>query len=200
MRESLQRTGRRVLEPAFLEMARQVPAPRCCGHGMENKGFRVASVHTTCGEVPISRRRSRCPRCGYECYPADSLLWCGRHRITKPRAQRACQLALTEHFPRLPGLLFDQHGVTLSHGTLMKLVHDVEGHRERLRLAAAARERSRRTPIAPAATPVRMYVMLDGLMDCTNRTEPHPDDPQQSRRIWQQMKVGVVAWQDEPGC
>lgn len=199
LRDSLQRTGRMVLEPAFLGMAQQVSAPHCCGHRMTNKGYRVATVRTTCGEVPVSRRRYRCPCCGYECYPADSLLWCGRHRITKPLAQRSCQLALTEHFPRLPGLLFDQHGVTLGHDTLMELVHDVGGHLERLRLAEAARERTRRTPITPAVTPARMYVMLDGIMYCTNQTEPHPDDPRQSRLIWQQMKVGTVAWQDAEG-
>jgi hypothetical protein len=114
-------------------------------------------------------------------------------------AQRACQLALNEHFPRLPGLLLDQHGVTLGHDTLMELVHDVGGHLERLRLAEAARERIRRTPIAPVVTPERIYVMLDGIMYCTNQSEPHPDDPHQPRLIWQQMKVGTVSWQDSQG-
>lgn len=199
VRESLQRTGRMMLEPAFQRMAQQVPAPHCCGRTMENKGFRLVTVRTTCGEMPVARRRYRCARCGYECYPADSLLWCGRHRITKPLAQRACQLALTEHFPRLPGLLCDQHGVTLSHDTLMELVHDVGGQWERWRLAEAARERTRRTPITPLVTPARIYVMLDGIMYCTNQTEPHPDEPGTSRLIWQQMKVGTVSWQDEQG-
>ncbi len=199
VRTGLCRTGRMILEPAFAEMAQHVPAPSCCRHKMENKGFRVVTVRTTCGELPVSRRRYHCPRCGYECYPADALLWCGRHRITKPLAQRACQLALTEHFPRLPALLEAQHGVTLSHDTLMELVHDVGGQLERWRLAEVAQKRTRRSPITPEIRPAGMYVMLDGIMYCTNQTEPHPDEPGRRRLIWQQMKVGTVAWQDERG-
>lgn len=199
LREGLQRTGRIVLERAFLQLSEQVAAPHCCGQRLKNCGFRPVTVRTTCGDVPVCRRRYRCQRCGHECYPADALLWCGRHRITKPLAQRACQLATTEHFPRLPGLLLDQHGVTLGHDTLMELVHDVGGHLERLRLAEAARERVRPALIRPIVTPARVYVMLDGIMYCTNQTEPHPDDPEQSRLVWQQMKVGTVAWQDEQG-
>jgi len=199
VREGLQRAGQMVLEPAFLEMAKQVSAPNCCGHAMENKGFRLATVRTTCGDVPVARRRYRCSWCGHECFPADHLLRCGRYRITKPLARRAFQFALTEHFPRLLGILFDQHGVTLSHDTLMDLVHDAAGHLERLRLAEAARERNQRTPITPIVTPERVHMMLDGIIDCTNQTEPHPADPHQSRLIWQQMKVGAVSWQDCEG-
>jgi len=200
LRESLQRTGRIVLEPAFAQMAEQVSPPRCCGHGMKNSGFRSVGVRTTCGEIPVARRRYRCLTCGHECYPADGLLWCGRHRITTPLAQRVCQLATVEHYPRLPGLLRDQHGVSLSPDTIMELVHDVGGHLERVRLAEAARARRRGTAlIMPDVVPARIYVTLDGIHYCTNQAEPHPDDARRQRMKWQQMKVGAVYWQDDRG-
>ena len=51
---------------------------------------------------------------------ADGLLLCGRQRITRPLAQRACQLAALEPFTHVPQLVFDQHGVPWSHAGLLE--------------------------------------------------------------------------------
>ncbi len=198
VRRMQQRTGRMVLEPAFQQVARQTPAPWCCGHVMKNCGWRLIGVLTTFGEMPVSRRRYRCQACGRELYPADAHFCCGRHRLTKPLAQRVCQLATVEHFTRLPELVAAQHGVALCHETLLELVHEAGGTADRLRRAAAQRG-VRRRAAAPALqpAPTRIYVSCDGIMYCTHLTEPHPDRPREKRLIWQQMKVGCVYWQDD---
>ncbi len=198
LRRMHDRTGRMVLEPAFQQVAEQTPAPSCCGHKMKNCGLRTIGVQTTFGEIPVTRRRYRCERCGRELYPADSQICCGRHKLTRPLAQRVCQLATVEHFTHLPELVTAQHGVTLSHELLLELVHDIGGTAERLRLAEA--RLSARTRCAPPrvnSPPRRIYISCDGIMYCTNLTEPRPDDPGRKRLIWQQMKVGCVYWQDD---
>ena len=135
---------------------------------MKNCGWRVIDVQTTCGPVPVQRRRYRCERCGRELYPADAQICCGRHRVTRPLAQRVCQLATTEHFPRLPGLIADQHGLTLSHETILQLAHDVGGIADRQRLAAARWSAQRRiAPPAERPAPRTIYVSCDGIMYCT---------------------------------
>jgi hypothetical protein len=199
IRELQQRTGRMALEPALLQIADQTPAPRCCGRAMANRGQRVITVRTTFGEIPVSRRVYQCGPCGRRCAPADAQFCCGRHRITRPLAQRACQLATLAHFPQLPALLSQQHGVTLSHDTLVELVHDVGGSADRLRRAEAAR--GRRTPprMGLDRAPRRIWISVDGIMFCTNRREPDPDHPGRKRLAWQQMKVGCVAWEDADG-
>ena len=197
VRVVLQRTGRVLLESAFQEVADQTAAPSCCGHRMKNQGLRPVWVMTTCGSVLVSRRRYRCERCDRELYPADTNLCCGCHRLTQPLAKRVCQLATIEHFPRLPSLLADQHGITLSHETILKLVHDVGTVADQRRRAEAQRSTQRRVgPPAEQAAPSTLYVSCDGIMYCTNRTEPDPDHPGERRLIWEQMKVGCVYWQD----
>ena len=194
----LARTGRIILEPAFAQISEATPAPCCCGRTMQNRGQRLKSVQTTCGEVPISRRRYRCRNCDRELYPADAQICCGKHRMTQPLAKRMCQLATVEHFTQMPRLMVDQHGVSLSEETILELVHDVGTSANRQRLAAARRSVQRRVaPPAEQPAPRTMYVTCDGIMYCTNLTEPHPDDPARQRLIWQQMKVGCVYWQDE---
>jgi hypothetical protein len=193
-----ERTGRMVLEPALKQIAVETPAPRCCGHTMKNCGWRSINVLTTYGEVPVQRRRYRCEKCGHEVYPADAQICCGNHRLTRPLGQRVCQLATVEHFTHLPELVAAQHGVTLGHETILKLVHDVGGAADRLRQAEARLwARERRPPAATNPAPARMYVSADGIMYCTCLTEPDPDHTGQQRLIWQQMKVGCVYWQDD---
>lgn len=196
VREVTQRTGRVVLETAFSHVAAAVAAPRCCGHAMKNCGWRTITVRSTFGDVPVSRRRYRCQTCGHEQHPADAGWCCGRHRLTRPLAQRICQLATVEHFPRLPQLLADQHGVTVSADTVMELVHDVGGHLEAMRRAEAARGRRSAVTVVPRVTPSRMLIEVDGIHYCTNQLEPGRRPP---RLTWQQMKVGAVAWQDDAG-
>lgn len=196
VRDVVQRAGRVVLETAFSHVAPTFAAPHCCGHVMKNCGWRTIAVRSTFGDVPVSRRRYRCERCGHEQHPADAGWCCGRHRITRPLAQRICQLATVEHFPRLPGLLADQHGVTVSADTVMELVHDVGGHLEAVRRVEAARGRQSAAALVPEVTPARVLVEVDGIHYCTNQVEPGRQPP---RLTWQQMKVGAVAWQDDAG-
>lgn len=197
IREIQQRTGRIVLEHSIQELCDQTPAPHCCGHRMENRGFRPLTLQSTFGEIPIQRRAYRCNSCGHTSFPADSQICSGRHHVTRPFAQRACQLATIEHFTMLPELLLSQHGVTLSHDTLLELAHDVGSAADRLRQAEAQLSVPQRSaPVCLTPAPDRIYVSVDGIMYCTNLTEPNPNRPGEKRLIWQQMKVGCVYWQD----
>jgi hypothetical protein len=194
------RVGRTLLEVGFGELARQARRPCCCGRPMHNKGRRCVSVISQSGPVVLERNRYRCRECGCWQTPADALVCCGNHRVTRYLARQVCQLATVEHFTRLEQLLADQHGVRLSHDPLRRLVEDVglTAESERLADATAWREQSapRRWP-PPECTPRRVYVSCDGIMDCTNQTEPDPRHPDQQRLIWKQMRVGCVDWQDD---
>jgi hypothetical protein len=113
-------------------------------------------------------------------------------------AKRVCQLATVEHFTRLPQLLFDQHGVRLSHHEILDLAHEVGGAvdaQRRAEVEAWAESGDKHWPKAEV-TPRRVYVSCDGIMYCTNQREPHPDDPNRQRLKWQQMRVGCVYWRD----
>jgi hypothetical protein len=202
IRQMQRRTGRMALEPALTQIAEQTPAPCCCGRAMESRGWRGLTVRTTFGEIPVSRRVDRCAVCGRRLSPADAQFCCGRHRITKPLAQRICQLATLAHFPQLPELLANQHGVALSHDTLVQLVHDVGGCADRLRRADAAVSVRQRAPpkMRLDHPPRRLWVSVDGIMSCTKLREPDPDHPGRQRLVWQQMKVGCVAWEDDRGA
>jgi hypothetical protein len=84
---------------------------------------------------------------------------------------------------------------------MMELVHQAGGAAEAARRADVESWRDRRRPAGdwpePLVRPQRIYVSCDGIMYCTNLTEPDPAHPGQKRLIWQQMKVGCVYWQDE---
>lgn len=198
-----QRPGRMVLERAFAQLSEQTPVPCCCGRKMKHCDRRTITVQTTNGPVPVTRVRYRCTKCGHESTPADAHWCCGRHRITRPLAQRVCQLATVEHFTRLEGLVADQHGVRIGRDTLQELVHDVGGFLDRLRQAEARRIQRHNPAAAPPPRverpPSRIYVYCDGIMYCTNQREPDPQHPEQKRLVWQQMKVGCVCWEDERG-
>lgn len=58
------------------------------------------------GGVRIPRRRFRCRTCGRDLYAGDGLLLCGRHRVTRPLAQRVCQLATVDGWHSTPLTLF----------------------------------------------------------------------------------------------
>jgi hypothetical protein len=190
--------GRVALEHGLERAALRAQQPCCCGHAMRNCGFRPLTLASLCGELVVHRRRYRCQACGRECYPADPEMCCGRHRVTRPLAKRACQLATTEHYTRLPQLLADQHGVTLSHDTLVSLAQDAGGMLDRWRRAEAesAARRRHRPAAALSEPPARIYVSCDGIMYCTNQLEDDSQHPGEQRLIWQQMKVGCVYWQD----
>lgn len=197
LRQTQQRTGRIVMERVLEQAAVQARPPRCCGRAMKNCGRRIICVMTTYGPVPVGRTRYRCKTCGHECYPADAEICCGRHRVTQPLAKRACQLAVKEHFPELPRLIQDQHGVTLKQERLWEIVQDVGTHAERLKQAEASRCRAgHKLPITPDVTPKRLYVTLDGILYPTNLSEPDPQDSTRQKAVYQQMKIGAVYWQD----
>jgi hypothetical protein len=201
-RKLVNRVGVTVLEQGFERVARRMRAPRCCGRAMENRGREGLTLQTTHGDVYVARRRYRCPVCGLTFFPADVELCCGIHRISRALAKRACQLATVEHFTRLEQLLADQHGVHVSREELVELVHDVGTVAERGRLAEAQRSPDtglRRAWPEAEVHPQRIYVSCDGIMYCTNISEPDPQNPQRKRLIWQQMKVGCVYWQNESG-
>lgn len=198
LREMQQRSGRIVMEQVLLQAALSARPPRCCERAMTSRGRRVISVFTTYGEVPVERTRYRCQTCGHESYPADAQMCCGRHRVTKPLAKRACQLATREHFPELAQLIQDQHGLALGHDRLWEIAQDVGTHAERLKQAAAAGCRvGRKLSLTPDVTPKRVYVTLDGILYPTNLSEPDPADATHRKTVYQQMKVGAVYWQDD---
>jgi hypothetical protein len=205
--ETTLRLGRRVqcviLECGFDELSQKIRRPVCCGRPMESRGRRRITVQTLSGEVVVERARYRCRICRGERTPADAQIGCGRHRLTRPLAQRLCQLATVEHFTRLEQLLADQHGVHLGHEEIWEVVHDVGGAAERLRRAEVQAWREcpglKRSWPEAEVTPRRVYVSCDGIMYCTNQSEPDLQDPQKRRLIWQQMKVGCVYWETDSG-
>lgn len=198
------RIGQTILEVGFQEIARQLRRPCCCGRRMENKGVRRVNVMSQSGEVVLQRHRYRCRVCGEWQTPADAIICCGNHRITRRLAKQICQLATVEHFTRLEQLLADQHGVHLGHEPMLRLVHDVGTAAEQERLQQADRwlqtPACERTWPAPEIFPQRLYVSCDGIMYCTNQTEPDPQNSGKPRLIWKQMRVGCVYWQDGRGC
>lgn len=195
------RAGRIVLEHGLAQIANTAGAPQCCQRAMGSRGSRSITVLTMTGSVTYDRRRYRCGVCGYEVCAGDAAILCGAHRVTRPAAKRLCQLATTEHFPRLPQLVLDQHGIEIGHEEIAELVHDVGGHLDRTRQAEAVSFRTgpcvERTWPEPMITPARIHVSCDGIMYCTNQREPDPKHPGQKRLIWQQMRVGCVYWQDD---
>lgn len=194
------RVGRVLLEVGFAELAEQLRHPYCCGRPMENKGKRCVTMMSQSGEVVLERNRYRCRECQQWQTPADAIICCGKHRIARRLARQICQLATLEHFTRLEQLLADQHGVHLGHDPMMNLVHDVGAAAEAQRLAEVAdwQEQSSKTRQwpPPQVAPQRVYVSCDGIMYCTNQTEPDLQYPDQRRMIWKQMRVGCVYWQD----
>lgn len=196
----MQRTGRIVLEHGLQQVAlAAVRPPCCCGRKMKNCGLRTHTLASLCGELVIDRRRYRCLTCGAECYPADAGMCCGGHRVTRPLAKRTCQLAAVAHYTHLSSLLADQHGVTLCHETIVSLAQEAGGELDRFRQLEAARSarQRERPPAATQPAPERICVSCDGIMYCTNQTEDDAQHPGQKRLVWQQMKVGCVAWQDD---
>lgn len=111
-------------------------------------------------------------------------------------ARNVCQLATIEHFTHLEQLVADQHGVQLGHDPMLNLVHDVGSVAEEKRLAEVEYWNQppphQRTWPKPEVTPERVYVSCDGIMYCTNETDPDPQDPDQQRLLWKQMRVGCV--------
>ena len=195
-----QRVGRIVLENGFNDIAHRTDHPECCGHSMQNRGVRCLTIQTVAGEVVIERNRYLCPKCGRYATPADASLCFGKHRISQPLAKRICQLATVEHWTRLEQMLADQHGVHVGHDEMLELVHEAGGEAERQRRsetdAFQAVPADQRIWPEPEQTPSRLYVSCDGIMYCTNQSEPDPQHPKRRRLIWQQMKVGCVYWQD----
>lgn len=194
-----QRVGVVLMESGCQRLANQLRHPCCCGRRMENRGKRTVTLASRSGEFTFERTRYRCRVCRRWQTPADAVVCCGRHRITRLLAQTVCQLATLEHYTRLEQLLADQHGVHLGHDPMMQLVHEVGGVAEARRRAEVEHwevlPRQQRTWPEPEVTPQRVYVSCDGIMYCTHESEPDPQHPGQQRLRWKQMRVGCVYWQ-----
>jgi hypothetical protein len=195
------RTGCVLMECGARELADHLRHPCCCGRPMENRGRRTVTLTCQSGEFLFERNRYRCRTCRRWLMPADAVLCCGRHRITRLLAQNVCQLAVLEHFTRLEQLLADQHSVHLAVEPMLKLVHEVGGVAEQRRQAEAQawtrQPPAQKTWPTPEITPRRVCVSCDGIMYCTNQSEPDPQHPGEQRLIWKQMRVGCVSWQDD---
>jgi len=195
--------ARPVVQKGIQDYLDQQTDLRCCRRPMYRNGRRTLWLTTLEGKIKLSVTRHRCSNCGGERTPVLDETLCGPHRVSRPLAKRVCQLATNEHFTQLPGLVYDQHGVSLSHDQLQKLVLTAGTAAEKQRLAEVQLKKERLASglrcLPPAATihPRRVYVSCDGIMYCTNLREPDPNHPGENRLIWQQMKVGCVYWQDE---
>jgi hypothetical protein len=195
------RLGCVLMECGARQLAQQLRHPCCCGRPMDNRGRRAVTLTCQSGEFRFERNRYRCRTCRRWLIPADAVLCCGPHRITRLLARNICQLAVLEHFTRLEQLLADQHGVHLAVEPMLKLVHEVGGVAEERRLAEVqawnSQPPAKRLWPAPEITPRRVCVSCDGIMYCTNEAEPDPQHPGERRLIWKQMRVGCVSWQDD---
>ena len=191
------RVGQLVLPQAFAQVDASLRRPCCCGRTMRRKGTRTITLMSQSGEIEFTRRRYRCPECRRCRTPADAIICCGNHRITRHLAKQICQLATLEHFTRLEQLMADQHGVHIGHDDMLQLVHDVGGVLDKQRQAEARRAIERPSKIKAKVRPKQVYVSCDGIMYCTNQREPCPSDPTKKRLIWKQMRVGCVYWQDD---
>lgn len=188
------RVGQAVLEEGFVELAGSLRRPCCCGQPMKNMGRRRVTIVSLSGEICLERTRFRCRQCGVWQTPADAVICCGNHRITRHLAKQICQLATLEHYTRLEQLMADQHRVHLGHDDMQQLVHDVGGHVDAIRQTQAVAQHS--GVVTAEFHPSRIYVSCDGIMYCTNETEPDLQHPGRNRLIWKQMRVGCVYWQD----
>ena len=195
------RTGRVLMEQGCRELADHLRRPCCCGRPMENRGRRTVTLTCQSGEFLFERNRYRCRTCRRWLMPADAVICCSRHRVTRLLARNVCQLAVLEHFTRLEQLLADQHGVHLAVEPMLQLVHEAGGVAEQRRLAEVEAwnhpPAAKRVWPVPAITPRRVCVSCDGIMYCTNQSEPDPQHPGEQRLIWKQMRVGCVSWQDD---
>lgn len=199
--ELKKRAGRAVLDSGFTQLGESLGRPHCCGRPMRNRGRRVRTVMSHSGEVTYERTRYRCRECQCWQTPADAVVCCGSHRMTRLLGRNASQLASIEPFAQLEQLMADQHGVYLGHDTLWHLAVDVGGALEKLRLAEVelrqlhpwTAENAPRPPVSPQ----RIYISCDGILYGTNETESSPQEPDVSQQKWRQMRVGCVFWQDE---
>lgn len=191
------RVGQVVLAEGFSQLAVTLRRPCCCGKPMQNKGPRCVTIMSQSGEISFSRTRYRCSECGQYQTPADRVICCGRHRVTRHLGKQICQLATLEHFTRMEQLMADQHAVHIGHDEMLQLVHDVGGTVDAQRRAEAVRIAECPSKITPKVRPKQVYVSCDGIMYCTNQREQCPNDPERRRMIWRQMRVGCVYWQDE---
>ena len=109
------RVGQVVLAEGFLQLAATLRHPCCCGKSMQNKGQRTVTIMSQSGEISFKRTRYCCTECGHYQTPADRVICCGRHRVTRHLAKQISQLATIEHFTRLEQLMADQHAVHIGH-------------------------------------------------------------------------------------
>ena len=190
--ELKKRAGRAVLDSGFTQLGESLGRPHCCGRPMRNRGRRVRTVMSHSGEVTYERTRYRCRECQCWQTPADAVVCCGSHRMTRLLGRNASQLASIEPFAQLEQLMADQHGVYLGHDTLWHLAVDVGGALEKLRLAEVelrqlhpwTAENAPRPPVSPQ----RIYISCDGILYGTNETESNAQQPEVNQQKWRQKR------------
>ena len=112
--------------------------------------------------------------------PADAVVRCGRHRVTRHLAKQICQLQTLEHFTRLEQLMADQHSVHIGHDAMLQLVHDVGGTVDNQRQVTATRAAKHPSTISAHVRPRKVCVNCNGIMYCTNEREPCPANPDEN--------------------
>ncbi len=132
--ELKKRAGRAILEQGLTQLGEWLGRPCCCGRPMKNLGRRARTVMCHSGEATSERTRYHCSGCRATQTPADPVICCGSHRITRLLGKNITRLATLEPFQRLPQLVPDQHGIDLAFDAMWELDQDVGGSLERQRL------------------------------------------------------------------
>jgi len=157
--------------------------------------------------VVIRRARYQCSVSGKFYCPVDALLDLPAGTggvMTVSLSRRALALSTRMDFHELQRQLLEQHDVSVSDTTLDVLMQRVGGVAEAdrqnvldaLLTKSVGVEREEAVAVKLPA-PRRMYVSCDGIFYPTRYKEPDPDDSEQNRIKYQEMKVGTVFWQDQ---
>jgi hypothetical protein len=141
-------------------------------------------------------------------YPLDAVLDLPPGEVTISLSRRALRLATYTSFAPLQEELWIQHQVRLSDSTLDMLMQTAGGMAERDRqitiddLASVERGMARESRVKidlPGPLPKRLYISCDGVIYRTRYREADPQNPDQKRVLYQEMKAGTVFWQDASG-
>jgi hypothetical protein len=152
--------------------------------------------------VTVRRARFRCAKTKAFEYPLDEVLDLAPGEVTVSLGRRALRLATHMSFAALQEELHVQHDVRLSDTVLDRLMQTAGGVAERDRAASAATLEA--LPIGvvreehvlakeAVARPKRLYVSCDGVMYPTRYRQ---EENGRKRLVYQEMKCGVVFWQE----
>ena len=159
------------------------------------------------GEREVLWARYQCSVSGKFYCPADELLDLPAGAggvMTVSLSRRALALSTRMDFHELQRQLLEQHDVSVSDTTLDVLMRRAggvaEADRQKVLDALSAKSvgvEREEAVVVKLPAPKRMYVSCDGIFYPTRYKEPDPDDPEQNRIKYQEMKVGTIFWQDQ---